>query len=109
MNSLEEIKNFINQKEFYGDFEEFYDEFYEDLEDIEFGYIETLKSDDHRWFQVDYNVYEIVKDKNSLGFLCLEEVGILKSESMTKADCYYNIKAYNVKKVIKESFEIINK
>ena len=108
MNSLEEIKNFINQKEFYGDFEEFYDEFYEDLEDIEFGYIETLKSDDHRWFQVDYNVYEIVKDKNSFGFLCLEEVGTLKSETMTREDCYYNIKAYNVKKVIKESFEIIN-
>ena len=56
MNDLEEIKNFINQKEFYGDFEDFYDEFYEDLEDIEFSYIETLKSDDHRWFQVDYNV-----------------------------------------------------
>lgn len=110
MNSIEEIKNFINEKEYYGDFESFFDDYYDDFdnEEIDFILCETLKSDDHRWYQVDYNVYEFIKNRNSLGYLCIEEVGMLKSESMTRADCYYNIKAYNVKKVIKESFEIIN-
>lgn len=109
MNSIEEIKKFINEKEYYGDFENFFDDYYDDFDNINCILWETLKSDDHRWYQVDYNVYEFIKNGNTLGYLCIEEVGILKSESMTKADCYYNIKAYNVKKVIKESFEIINK
>lgn len=103
--NIEEIKNKINESKFEGNLEGFIDEYYNEFKDIKFDLVEKKYTDEHRWFCIDTNVYKFTGDK-SLGYLAIEEVGVIKSEEMTRADCGVELKAYLVKKIMKESFEI---
>ena len=44
----------------------------------------------------------------SLGHLAISEIGTIKSEAMGIEDCGVALEAFNVKKVIRESFKITN-
>ena len=100
---INQIKDYINNHEFY-DMEDLCDEL---GENINIKYIENLDSDEHRWFTVETNVYEFMEGAKSLGYLAISEIGTIKSEMMTRADCGVTLEAFNVKKVIRESFQVI--
>lgn len=100
--TINEIKDYINNHEFY-DMEDLCDEL---GENIDTNYIETLNSEEHRWFTIKTNVYEFIEGSKSLGYLAISEVGTIKSEAMSMEDCGVVLEAYNVKKIVRESFEI---
>lgn len=102
--TINEIKDYINSHEFY-DMEDLCEEL---GENIDTNYIENLDSEEHRWFTVETNVYEFMEGSKSLGYLAISEVGTIKSEAMSIEDCGVALEASNVKKVIRESFEITN-
>lgn len=102
--TINEIKDYINSHDFY-DMEDLCEEL---GENIDTNYIENLDSEEHRWFTVETNVYEFMEGSKSLGYLAISEIGTIKSEMMTRADCGVTLEAFNVKKVIRESFEITN-
>lgn len=102
--TINEIKDYINNHEFY-DMEDLCDEL---GGNIDTKYIENLDSEEHRWFTVETNVYEFMEGVKSLGYLAISEVGTIKSEAMGIEDCGVTLEASNVKKVIRESFEITN-
>ena len=102
--TINEIKDYINNHDFY-DMEDLCDEL---GGNIDTNYIENLDSEEHRWFTVETNVYEFMEEAKSLGYLAISEIGTIKSEMMTRADCGVTLEASNVKKVIRESFKITN-
>lgn len=102
--TINEIKDYINSHEFY-DIEDLCDEL---GENIDINYIENLDRDEHRWFTTEINVYEFIEGAKSLGYLAISEIGTIKSEMMGVEDCGVALEAYNVKRVIRESFEITN-
>ena len=101
--TINEIKDYINSHDFY-DMEDLCDEL---GGNIDTNYIENLDSDEHRWFTVETNVYEFMEGTKSLGYLAISELGTIKSEMMGAVDCGVTLEAFNVKKVIRESFEVI--
>lgn len=104
--TINEVKNYINNHDFY-DMEDFIEE--QNLSGkLETRYIENLDRDEHRWYVMETNVYEFIEGTESLGYLAISEVGTLKSEMMARADCGVTMEAYNVKKIVRESFEITN-
>lgn len=103
---LNEIKNFINSGEFYC-YPEYIIEEDKYFDDIEFDYVECLASEEHRWYIISADVYKVKYKGEAIGYLALTGVETLKSEAMSVKDCYVAVTASNVKKVIKESFEII--
>lgn len=102
--TINEIKDYINNHDFY-DMEDLCEEL---GENIDVNYIENLYSEGHRWFTVETNVYEFMEGSKSLGYLAISAVGTIKSEMMGVEDCGVTLEASNVKKVIRESFEITN-
>ena len=102
--TINEIKDYINSHDFY-DMEDLCDEL---GGNIDTNYIENLDSDEHRCFTVETNVYEFMEGVKSLGYLAISEVGTIKSEAMGIEDCGVALEASDVKKVIRESFEITN-
>lgn len=102
--TINEIKDYINSHDFY-DMEDLCEEL---GENIDTNYIENLDSEEHRWFTVETNVYEFMEGAKSLGYLAISEIGTIKSEMMGIEDCGVALEASNVKKVIRESFEITN-
>lgn len=110
INNIDDIKELINKnkdKYEYGLMDNLLDEYYDDTKEIEWVHKETLCSDEYRWYTVETNVYEFFKDDKSLGFLAVEEVGMLKSECMSYEDCCVSVEAYNVKEIVKKSYEIV--
>ena len=108
MNSIKEIKEFINTNgNSEGCLDNFIDEHYEEFEEIDFKYLETIETDEHRWYVISINVYEVYRNDMLLGYLAIKEVTILKSESSSYSDLFVDVEAYEVKKIVKESFEII--
>ena len=108
MKSIKEIKDFINENgNSEGCLENFIDEHYEEFKNIDFRYLETLETDEHRWYILSTIVYEVFKDNMALGYLAINEVTTLKSESTSYSDLFIDVTAYEVKKIVKESFEIL--
>lgn len=112
INNINEIKDLINKykDEYeYGIMDNILDEHYDMLKEnnINWKHKETINNEEHRWFTIETNVYEFFKNNESIGFLAVDEVGMLKSESMCYEDCYVEVEAYNVKEVVKKTFEIV--
>lgn len=97
------IKNYINGLD---ECYDFYDADFSKFGEILFSWKETINSEEHRWYTVDTNVYEVFKDGVSLGHLAIEHVGILKSEFMDFSDCEFEVVAHNVKEIVKTSYVI---
>ena len=108
MNNIKEIKKFINENgNNEGCLDNFIDAHYDEFEDIDFKYVETLESDEYRWYIISTVVYEVYKNNMMLGHLAISEVTTIKSEMSSYSDLYFNIEAFNVKEIIKKSFEIV--
>ena len=102
---INEIKNYINGLDFYGSFDEID---FSQFGKLKFKLKDTIMTDEHRWYVIERNVYEISNDSGVLGCLAIDEAGTLKSESMCIEDCCVKVKAYNVEKIMKPSYVIIN-
>ena len=93
----EEMKNYARMD---GLLDEHYKE--ENYKDIEF--VETLSTDEHRWYILEDNVYKIKTTSGDYYFgVC--EVGSLKSEQMTAEDTYHKMEMFEVEKIVKEIFK----
>ena len=103
--NINTIKDYINGLNFYRYFE---DIDFSSFGDLNFKNIETIDSDEQRWYVIDTDVNEISKDGEVIGYLAVEEVGMLKSESMSVSDCEVQVRAYNVKEILKKSYVIVN-
>lgn len=104
--TINEIKDYINNHDFY-DMEDFLEE--QNLSGkLETRYIENFDRDEHRWYVMETNIYEFIEGAESLGYLAISEVSTIKSEIMTREDCGVTMEAYPVRRVLKESFEIID-
>lgn len=67
-------------------------------------FVETLSTDEHRWYILEENVYKAkVNDEDY--YFGVWEVGSLKSESMTAEDTYFEIEVFEVEKITKETFK----
>ena len=97
------IKNYINGLDGCYDFE---DVDFSKFGEITFKHKERIDDDEHRWYTIYTDVYEVFKDGVSLGHLAIEHVGMLKSETMNLYDCEFEIKAHNVKEIVKTSYVI---
>ena len=102
---LDEIKDYINGLEYCGYFDEID---FSKFGKLNFEYKDTIMTDEHRWYIIETNVYEISNDCGVLGCLAIDEVRTLKSESMCVEDCCVKVKAYNVEEIMKPSYVIIN-
>ncbi len=108
MNNIKEIKKFINENgNNEGCLDNFIDAHYDEFEDIDFKYVETLESDEYRWYITSTVVYEVYKNNMILGHLAISEVTTIKIGMLSYSDLYFNIEAFNVKEIIKKSFEIV--
>lgn len=102
---INEIKDYINGLDYYG----FFDEIdFSKFGKLKFKFKDTIMTDEHRWYIIERNVYEISNDGVVLGCLAIDEVGTIKSESMYIEDCCVKVKAYNVERIMKPSYVIIN-
>lgn len=106
---LKEIKDFINSTEYYGDLDDFLDEYGDNeiFKDINAKFVKNIDSDEHRWYFIYTNVYNFTQNGEDIGDLAICEVGSLKSESMTREDAYVNIEAYSCKEIQTTSYEIV--
>lgn len=93
----EEVKKYYRMDDL---IDEHYDE--ENYKDIEF--VETLCTDEHRWYILEENVYKVKIDEKDYYFGILE-VGSLKSESMTASDTGHKMELFEVEKIMKVSFK----
>lgn len=66
--------------------DDFDEQIYEELESLGFKYIDSVDSDEHRWYVLGENVYEVSID-NRTYYIGTWEVETLKSESMSVSDC----------------------
>lgn len=107
-NKLEEIKDFINNTEYYGDLDGFLDEYGDNeiFKDIDVKFVKNIGGDEHRWYFIYTNVYNFTQNGENIGNLAICEVGSLKSESMTLEDAYVDITAYSCKETQITSYEI---
>lgn len=101
MEFIEKLKKEV--KDYYR-MDDLLDEHYEEegYKDIEF--IETLSTDEHRWYILEENVYKVKIDKKDCYF-GIVEVGSLKSESMCASDTGVTMKLFEVEKIMKVSFK----
>ena len=108
-NKLEEIKDFINNTEYYGDLDGFLDEYGDNevFKDIDVEFVKNIDGDEHRWYFVYTNVYNFTQNGKDIGNLAICEVGSLKSESMTQEDAYVDIMAYSCREIQTTSYEIV--
>lgn len=116
---LQKIKESINKKEYkLGGIDEFLCDYEDENRMIEKGieiipvFVETIDREEHRWYDVETNVYKFYlstaeEKRIELGYLAITEVGEIKSETMGYEDCFVSLKADNVRKIIKETFEIV--
>lgn len=93
----EEVKNYYRMDDL---LDEHYKE--EGYKDIEF--VETLSTDEHRWYILEENVYKVKIDEKDYYF-GIWEVGSLKSEGMCASDTGVTMELFEVEKIMKVSFK----
>ncbi len=93
----EEVKKFYRMDDL---LDEHYGE--ENYDNIKF--VETLSTDEHRWYILEDNVYKATINGEDYYF-GINEVGCLKSEEMTAEDTCCNMEFFEVEKIVKESFK----
>lgn len=101
MEFIEKLKEEV--KKFYR-MEDLLDEHYEEEKYKNIEFVETLSTDEHRWYILEENVYKIKIDEEDYYFGILE-VGSLKSEAMTASDTGVTMELFEVEKIVKETFK----
>lgn len=100
MDFIRKLKEEIQK---YSRMEDFLDEHYNEEEYENIYFVETLSTDEYRWYILENNVYKIKVDSEDYYFgIC--EVGTLKSESMDVSDTYHKMEMFEVEKIVRETF-----
>lgn len=92
----EEVKNYYRM-------DDLLDEHYEEERYKDIDFVETLSTDEHRWYILEENVYR-VKINNEDYYFGIIEVGSLKSEGMCACDTGVTMELFEVEKIVKETF-----
>ena len=95
-NLKEEVKKYCRMDDLLD--EHYNEKIYENID-----FVETLSTDEHRWYILEENVYKITT-KNEEYYFGVWEVGSLKSESMTAEDTMFKMELFEVEKIVKETF-----
>lgn len=80
---------------------------YNELEQYNFRYVATVDTDEHRWYVLAENVYEVCIDGIKY-YIGVWEVDILKSEAMTTSDCGVKLKFYEMEECTTVSYRRVN-
>ena len=114
---INDIKNAINsyREEKLGDFDTVREKHYCDNDvfaKINKKLVATLNIREHHDYTLGTNIYEFREDSfwnegRLIGYLAIEEVGTLKSESMDMIYCGVKVKAYNVKTIMEPTYQVI--
>lgn len=84
---------------------------YMDYENLDIEMVENLEVEEYRWFTIELNVYKANftdREEKQNYYFGVYEVGMLKSEMMSLSDTGMDVEFVPVKKIIKESFEVID-
>lgn len=100
---MEFIKKLKEEVKSYYRMDDLLDEHYKEENYNSIDFVETLSTDEHRWFILEKNVYK-VKIDNKDYFFGILEVGSLKSEEMCASDTGATMKLFEVEKITKETF-----
>lgn len=105
MDFIEKLKGEIKR---YGRMDDLLDEHYneEEYEEIyeSIDFVETLSTDERRWYVMEENVYK-VNINNKIYYFGVWEVGMLKSECMNVEDTCEKMEMFEVEKIVKETFK----
>ena len=95
-NLKEEVKNYYRMDDLLD--EHYKEDIYKDIK-----FVETLSTDEHRWYILEENVYKVTIEEVDYYF-GIWEIGSLKSESMTASDTGVTMKFFEVEKIVRETF-----
>lgn len=100
---LEKLQNRLKSElEGYADIDYLREEYGEEFSNIEF--VETIGTDEHRWYILNDNVYK-VKLEGQAYFFGVTEVGCIKDECAGLTDVCHETKLFEVEKIVKETFK----
>lgn len=100
---MEFIKKLKNEVEQYYSMDDFIDAHYNEKYYSDIRFVETLSTDEHRWYILEENVYNVNVEGKDYYFGILE-IGSLKSESMGIEDTGITMKMFEVEKIVKQTF-----
>lgn len=101
INILEKLKEEVKK---YGRMDDLLDEHYQEEEYENIDFVETLSTDERRWYVMEENVYK-VNINNKIYYFGVWEVGMLKSECMNVEDTCEKMEMFEVEKIVKETFK----
>lgn len=101
MEFIEKLKKEVKK---YYSMEELIDEHYEEEDYKNISFVETLSTDEHRWYILEENVYK-VKINSIEYYFGIWEVGSLKSEGMSISDTGITMELFEVEKITRETFK----
>lgn len=105
LKELLEKWNHMNSNSY--NFEDFTEENYEEMNKYDIKLVKYQnETDEHRWYILECNIYEINLDGQTYLFQA-EEVGTLKSESMSRSDTMCNIQFSPVEAYVTTGYRII--
>lgn len=99
---LEKLQNRLKSElEGYADMDYITEEC-EEFSNIEF--VETIGTDEHRWYILNDNVYKVNLEGEDY-FFGANEVGSIKDECADLTDICHETKLFEVDKIVKETFK----
>lgn len=101
---MEFLKKLKEEVKKYYSMDELIDEHYEDENYQNIRFVETLNTDEHRWYILEENVYKVKINSVDYYFGILE-VGSLKSEEMCISDTGITMELFEVEKITRETFK----
>lgn len=83
--------------------EDFGEDLYNELKQLQFHYIASADRDEHRWYILCNNVYEVLIG-NKTYYIGTWEVETLKSESMSVSDCGHRLEFFEMEQYTTVSY-----
>lgn len=101
---LEKLQERLGKElEGYADIDYLKDEYRDEFSNIEF--VETIGTDEHRWYILNNNVYKVKLEEQDYYFGATE-VGCIKDECASLTDICHKTELFEVEKILKETFKI---
>lgn len=99
---LEKLNKYFAENNIYS-LDDLDEELYNELEKYNFCYVTTVDTDEHRWYILDENVYEVCIDGIKY-YIGVWEVETLKSEAMSVSDCGVKLRFYEMEEYTTVSY-----
>lgn len=80
-------------------------ELYDELESLDFDFVQAVEYDEHRWYVLALNVYSVTIDGIKY-YIGVWEVETIKSECMSISDCECKLKFFEMEQFTTVSYRI---